>query len=122
MRGRGCAGGDDRVRRQAAGRGGGAACPLQVTADIVAYLAAQSAGQCGPCVFGLPRLSAQVHALARGERGAAAGIERQAELVAGRGACHHPDGAARVARSAARVFAVEAAAHAVGACQMRGAA
>lgn len=96
----------------------GTACPLQVTADIVAYLAAQSARQCGPCTAGLPRLSAQVQALARGVRGAAIGIAQQAELVAGRGACHHPDGTARLARSAARVFAAEASAHASGVCHL----
>lgn len=100
----------------------GTACPLQVTADIVAYLASQSARQCGPCAAGLPRLSAQVGAFARGESGAAAGIARQAELVAGRGACHHPDGTARLARSAARRFAEEAAAHAAGVCHFRRAA
>ncbi len=100
----------------------GTACPLQVTADIVAYLASQSARQCGPCTAGLPRLSTQVQALARGERSAAARIAHQANLVAGRGACHHPDGTARLARSAAHLFAAEAAAHAAGACTLRKAA
>lgn len=100
----------------------GTACPLQVTASIVAYLAAQSARQCGPCTAGLPRLSLDVQALARGDHDAAARIERRGDTIAGRGACHHPDGTVRLARSAARVFAGEAAAHAAGTCRMGGTA
>lgn len=97
----------------------GTTCPLEVTANIVQYLAAQSARQCGPCTAGLPRLDAEVQALARGVQGAAARIEQQGQLIAGRGACHHPDGTVRLARSAAHVFAAEAAAHAAGVCQFR---
>lgn len=96
----------------------GTACPLQVTASIVEYLAAQSARQCGPCTAGLPRLSHDVHALARGDMAAAERIERRGDTIAGRGACHHPDGTVRLARSAARVFAAESAAHAAGTCTL----
>ncbi|ONH30416.1 NADH-ubiquinone oxidoreductase-F iron-sulfur binding region domain-containing protein [Pseudofrankia asymbiotica] len=39
-----------------------------------------------------------------------------AELVDGRGACRHPDGAARLVRTALRVFAADLAAHAAGRC------
>ena len=33
------------------------ACPLAETARVVRYLAEESAGQCGPCVLGLPALA-----------------------------------------------------------------
>ncbi len=32
-------------------------CPLAETARVVRYLAEENAGQCGPCVFGLPALA-----------------------------------------------------------------
>ena len=98
----------------------GTACPLHVTDEIVAYLAAKSARQCGPCTLGLPRLSAQVQALARGALGAVERIEQQADLIAGRGACHHPDGTVRLVRSAVREFAAESTAHAAGVCHLNG--
>ena len=34
-----------------------AACPIAETARVVRYLAEESAGQCGPCLFGLPALA-----------------------------------------------------------------
>ena len=40
------------------------ACPLAETAHISAYLAAHGAGQCAPCVRGLPALTAVAAALA----------------------------------------------------------
>ena len=45
------------------------ACPLRETARIVRYLAGESAGQCGSCVAGLPRLADGLEALTdRAER------------------------------------------------------
>ena len=41
---------------------GRSACPVAETARIADYFAAQSAGQCGPCVYGL----GIVHNLVRG--------------------------------------------------------
>lgn len=32
-------------------------CGLAETARVVSYLAAESAGQCGPCLNGLPRIA-----------------------------------------------------------------
>ena len=39
-------------------------CGLTETARVVAYLAAESAGQCGPCLNGLPRIAAALAELA----------------------------------------------------------
>jgi NADH:ubiquinone oxidoreductase subunit F (NADH-binding) len=95
------------------------ACGLAETARITAYLAGQSAGQCGPCVQGLPELAAAMSSLAAPSE-LAGYWSRQAaelaELVDGRGACRHPDGAARLVRTALRVFAADLSAHATGRC------
>ncbi len=107
------------------------ACPVAETARIAAWLADQSAGQCGPCVFGLAAiadalasvadgraardLAAASRAGARrarpvgGRRGKRfedplARVRRWCGDVAGRGACRHPDGAVRLVASALRTF------------------
>lgn len=72
--------------------------PAQFTARVVDYLAAQSARRCGPCLNGLPALATAVHAVADGTGGPEA-VQQLADRVAGRGACAHPDGTARLARS-----------------------
>ena len=85
-------------------------CGLAETARVVRYLAGENAGQCGPCMFGLPALADAVADLAyEGGRGRA--VERVATLaglVAGRGACRHPDGAVQLVRSALRAFEADA--------------
>jgi NADH:ubiquinone oxidoreductase subunit F (NADH-binding) len=93
-------------------------CGLVETARVARYLALESAGQCGPCFNGLPRIAAAVEHLAgaRPDRRARADLERWAGLVTGRGACHHPDGSVRFIRSALRVFAAEAGLHEQGRC------
>lgn len=81
-------------------------CGLAETARIVRYLAGQSAGQCGPCVNGLPYLASALEALAfRGDRRAPGSIEHAIGYVTGRGACRLPDGATRLIASAMTVFA-----------------
>jgi NADH:ubiquinone oxidoreductase subunit F (NADH-binding) len=93
-------------------------CGLVATAGIVSYLARESAGQCGPCVNGLPRIADTFDALAR--RNAhprlADDLEYLSRLVSGRGACRHPDGTVRLIRSSLRMFAGEARAHSTGRC------
>ena len=93
-------------------------CGLTETARIVSYLAAESAGQCGPCLNGLPRIAAGLAELAgpRPRRQVRADVERWAGLVEGRGACNHPDGTVRFVRSALLVFAPEISLHARGQC------
>lgn len=87
-------------------------CGLAETARVVRYLAAEGAGQCGPCVFGLPALADALAQLAYdGQPGAARQIALLTGLVAGRGACKHPDGVAQLARSALDAFHLDAARH-----------
>ncbi|MCR6488046.1 SLBB domain-containing protein [Amycolatopsis sp. OK19-0408] len=88
------------------------ACGLAYTAEVLAFLAAESARQCGPCMFGLPAIAADFAELVRG--GAADRLARRIPLLTGRGACAHPDGAARLAASALRVFAADVEAHLAG--------
>jgi NADH:ubiquinone oxidoreductase subunit F (NADH-binding) len=88
------------------------------TARIVRYLALESAGQCGPCLNGLPRIAAALAEIAGGRARpeAVADVERWSGLVAGRGACHHPDGTTSFVRSALRTFAAEVGRHQRGRC------
>ncbi len=90
------------------------ACGVAETARVTRWLAAQTAGQCGPCVHGLNTIAAAVEELAAGT--AAAETERRiarwAAMVQSRGACAHPDGAVRFVASALDVFAAEFAEHA----------
>jgi NADH:ubiquinone oxidoreductase subunit F (NADH-binding) len=93
-------------------------CGLVEAARVARYLATESAGQCGPCLNGLPRMAAGLAELAgRGHRRQVrADLERWAGLVTGRGACNHPDGTVRFVASALTVFAPEIAVHARGHC------
>ena len=94
-------------------------CGLERTAEIAAYLAEQSAGQCGPCVNGLPRLSGLLDNLAYGRVDDALvdAIHRTLRLVDGRGSCRHPDGTARMVRTALAVFGGDIAQHRRGRCE-----
>jgi NADH:ubiquinone oxidoreductase subunit F (NADH-binding) len=93
-------------------------CGLVETARAVRYLALESAGQCGPCLNGLPRIAAAIAEMAGGRARpqTVADVERWAGLVSGRGACHHPDGTVRFVRSALRTFAAEVDRHQRGRC------
>jgi NADH:ubiquinone oxidoreductase subunit F (NADH-binding) len=90
------------------------ACPVAETARAARWLAAQSAGQCGPCVHGLDSLAATLEQIAAGSAPARAGerIERLGALVSRRGACGHPDGAVNFLLSALEAFAPDFAEHA----------
>ncbi|MFG2552402.1 NADH-ubiquinone oxidoreductase-F iron-sulfur binding region domain-containing protein [Streptomyces sp. NPDC048581] len=93
-------------------------CGVVETARVLRYLALQSAGRCGPCLNGLPRIAAAFATLSTpGPQGATrADVTRWSGLVEGRGACHHPDGTVRLVRSALTTFAAELDAHASGFC------
>jgi NADH:ubiquinone oxidoreductase subunit F (NADH-binding) len=90
------------------------ACPVAETARVARWLAGQSAGQCGPCVHGLDAIATSVEEIADGlaEGNATQRIKRLATLVRRRGACGHPDGAARLVTSALDAFGPEFAGHA----------
>jgi NADH:ubiquinone oxidoreductase subunit F (NADH-binding) len=93
-------------------------CGVWESAQILDYLAAESAGQCGPCLHGLRAIAGSFDLLARGtarddER---ARLKRWGAEVSGRGACRHPDGAARFLASALEVFAGEIDHHRAGRC------
>jgi NADH:ubiquinone oxidoreductase subunit F (NADH-binding) len=93
-------------------------CGLTEVARVTGYLAAESAGQCGPCLNGLPRIAAALAELAGSghRRQTVADLQRWSGLVQGRGACNHPDGTVRFVRSALTVFEPEIRRHARGQC------
>jgi len=91
-------------------------CGLAETARLARYLASQSAGQCGPCTFGLPAIADEMECLARGCSRRMKDLERWISEIDGRGACSHPDGVARLVRSSLEVFAGEIVEHQRGWC------
>jgi len=84
----------------------GGSCGLLETERIARYLAGESAGQCGPCLFGLPALADDLELMVRGQPQPKdlQRLRARCGLVAGRGACGHPDGAVRLVNSALDVF------------------
>jgi NADH:ubiquinone oxidoreductase subunit F (NADH-binding) len=92
---------------------GETSCGLAESARIARYLAGQSAGQCGPCNYGLPAIADDLALLTRGQgnEDLMRRLERRLREVKGRGACGHPDGAVSLVRSALTVFAADVATH-----------
>jgi len=95
---------------------GADACGIREAARIVRYLARESAGQCGPCVYGLRDIAEALSRLAAGDadQGDLHRIDRWSQQVMGRGACHHPDGAIHNVRSALEAFAHDVDRHLAG--------
>lgn len=73
------------------------ACLLAETARIVRHQAEAGARQCGPCMFGLPAIAADLAGLAAGDRTALDRLHRRLPSIHGRGACGHPDGTVTLA-------------------------
>lgn len=88
-------------------------CGVAAAAEMLTSMAAFSAGQCGPCRAGLPAIASAARRLAAGQGDGheVARLRRWATMVEGRGACHHPDGAARFLRSAIDVFSADFRSH-----------
>lgn len=96
-------------------------CPVAEVARATRWLAAESAGQCGPCIHGLAAIATALEELcSEGNRSGAYGrLERWCTLINGRGACALPDGAARFVLSALRSFREDFEDHAqYGACDV----
>lgn len=98
---------------------GESACGLHESARVIDYLARESAGQCGPCVYGLRAIADGVIAIAEGtaSRGERERVLRWTRDVRGRGACHHPDGAVRFVQSVLDVFDGEIEGHLSARCR-----
>ncbi|MBN9618641.1 MAG: oxidoreductase, partial [Actinobacteria bacterium] len=92
---------------------GAETCALGELARVSAWLAAESAGQCGPCRFGLPALARDVANLVAGTPAVASAFDHAA-VVTGRGACAHPDGAARFVTSGLHALHEDADRHLAG--------
>jgi NADH:ubiquinone oxidoreductase subunit F (NADH-binding) len=82
-------------------------CGLAETARIVQWFVGESAGQCGPCVNGLPALAGAMAMLAFGDTNPDVldKLHRWCGQIDGRGGCKLPDGVVRLVRSALSVFA-----------------
>ncbi|MHA7277639.1 NADH-ubiquinone oxidoreductase-F iron-sulfur binding region domain-containing protein [Arthrobacter sp. HLT1-21] len=96
-------------------------CPVDTVSGMLAWAAGESAGQCGPCMFGVPAVSHGFHQLASGTGGPRVlqDLKQRIGLLPGRGACHFPDGIAAFTASALTVFAVHLEEHADGFCTIR---
>ena len=81
-------------------------CAIVEATRIITYLAWESAGQCGPCVNGLAALSEAMERIAasKPDEGDLERVHRWIDMVRGRGACHHPDGAVGQLETALKVF------------------
>jgi NADH:ubiquinone oxidoreductase subunit F (NADH-binding) len=88
-------------------------CGLVEVARVATYLAGQTAGQCGPCLNGLPAIAGALRELAVGawDDRTMRQLERWLTIIPGRGACRHPDGAVRFVATALRTFDDDVEAH-----------
>ena len=80
-------------------------CGVVQTADVMAFMAGESAGQCGPCVFGMRALADATRRDGRprpGSRTTSSASRAGARSSPGRGACAHPDGAVMFLNSGLR--------------------
>jgi NADH:ubiquinone oxidoreductase subunit F (NADH-binding) len=95
-----------------------AICPLHEIARVATYMAGESAGQCGPCRFGLPSVADDLTDLAHATctKEDLARINARLSLVVNRGGCKHPDGTARFVATGLTVFSGEVAEHLRGGC------
>ncbi len=88
-------------------------CGLIAAAQIARAMAGETAGQCGPCVYGLAAIADALADLADGHHAHAmpARLQQLFDEVRGRGACQFPDGVIRFVDTALHVFADEVQRH-----------
>ncbi|MBL1082644.1 Fe-S-binding domain-containing protein [Streptomyces actinomycinicus] len=93
-------------------------CPVAVAAEAAAYLAAQSARQCGVCVSGTGALAGALGAVAGGRADADTPdrLHRWSQRLPGRGACGLLDAAARIAGTLLAHFPERVDGHRAAAC------
>ncbi|MFF7237954.1 NADH-ubiquinone oxidoreductase-F iron-sulfur binding region domain-containing protein [Streptomyces collinus] len=93
-------------------------CPVAVATEAAAYLAAQSARQCGVCVSGTGALATTLAAVARGatDDDPVGRLRRWSGQLPGRGACGLLDAAARVVATLLDRLPHRVDAHRDGAC------
>ncbi|MQY22702.1 NADH-ubiquinone oxidoreductase-F iron-sulfur binding region domain-containing protein [Nocardia macrotermitis] len=74
--------------------------------EVLEYAVGESAGQCGPCMFGLPAILEDLRGVlqVRPPVGTADRLSRRLVQVSGRGACGYPDGVTGFLTSALEVF------------------
>lgn len=97
-----------------------ARCPLDVVGELIAFGAGESAGQCGPCMFGLPAIAQDwAEVVARPTAATLTRLRTRLGVVPGRGACRHPDGVSRLAASALHSLADHVEEHRTGLCSVR---
>lgn len=93
-------------------------CGVSAVADLAEWFADESAGQCGPCVFGLRSIANALRALesCTNTKAMLERVQRLTAEIPGRGGCKLPDGAAQMITSGLDVFADEVRAHRAGSC------
>ncbi len=96
----------------------GRVCPIRELERVATWMAGESAGQCGPCRFGLPSIASDLHVLSRPDTQLddLHRINARLPLVQQRGGCKHPDGVARFVSTGLHVFHEELAHHLKGHC------
>lgn len=88
-------------------------CGLAITATLSSFLAAASAGQCGPCRFGLRSVADLIDDIAscRAGRKQRTQLARFLSEINGRGACGHPDSTVRMIATALGTFRDDLSSH-----------
>lgn len=110
----------DALRAHGSGLGCGAVvvigaddCPVAAAADVMAYFAAENAGQCGSCIRGTAAMSDVLTDLTRGTATAdrLARLEKWSGSLPGRGACGTLDGASALTATLLSGFPADVEAH-----------
>jgi NADH:ubiquinone oxidoreductase subunit F (NADH-binding) len=112
----------DPQQLQAAGAGLGAgvlivapagSCIIAETARITAYLARESAGQCGPCVNGVAAVARDLARMCTVDAGRVVTerLRSRIDIIDGRGGCALPDGVRRLVASVLEGFPDHVAMH-----------